>query len=95
MTPAVEVRDLFRVHQTPEGDAAALQGLRQTLGFPQLPHERRPDHVRTGGNRNPYLQPGVASKLHVRFPFRIAGEVRLAVARVACRGGSALRLAAD
>ena len=27
MTPAVEVRDLFRVHQTPEGDAAALQGL--------------------------------------------------------------------
>jgi ABC-type lipoprotein export system ATPase subunit len=24
---AIEVRDLFRVHQTPEGDAAALQGL--------------------------------------------------------------------
>ena len=27
MNPAVEVRDVFRVHQTPEGDAAALQGL--------------------------------------------------------------------
>jgi ABC-type lipoprotein export system ATPase subunit len=27
MTPALEVRDLFRVHSTPEGDAAALQGL--------------------------------------------------------------------
>jgi ABC-type lipoprotein export system ATPase subunit len=31
---AVEVRDLFRVHQTPEGDAAALQGLSLTV------HER-------------------------------------------------------
>jgi energy-coupling factor transport system ATP-binding protein len=27
MNPAVELRDVFRVHQTPEGDAAALQGL--------------------------------------------------------------------
>ncbi len=27
MTAAVEIRDLFRVHSTPEGDAAALQGL--------------------------------------------------------------------
>ena len=27
MSAAVEVRDLFRVHSTPEGDAAALQGL--------------------------------------------------------------------
>src|SRR5207249_2211114 len=27
MKPAVEARDLFRVHSTPEGDAAALQGL--------------------------------------------------------------------
>ena len=27
MTNAVELRDVFRVHQTPEGDAAALQGL--------------------------------------------------------------------
>ena len=24
---AVELRDVFRVHSTPEGDAAALQGL--------------------------------------------------------------------
>lgn len=30
MSSAVEIRDLFRVHSTPEGDAAALQGL--TLG---------------------------------------------------------------
>ena len=28
---AIEVRDLFRVHQTPEGDAAALQGLSLTV----------------------------------------------------------------
>ena len=27
MTDAVQVRDLFRIHSTPEGDAAALQGL--------------------------------------------------------------------
>ena len=27
MTTAIEVRDVFRVHSTPEGDAAALQGL--------------------------------------------------------------------
>ena len=27
MTAAVEAHDLFRVHSTPEGDAAALQGL--------------------------------------------------------------------
>src|SRR5207244_3677713 len=27
VTTAIEVRDLFRVHSTPEGDAAALQGL--------------------------------------------------------------------
>ncbi len=27
MTAAIELRDLFRVHSTPEGDAAALQGL--------------------------------------------------------------------
>ncbi len=26
-SPAIELRDVFRVHQTPEGDAAALQGL--------------------------------------------------------------------
>jgi ABC-type lipoprotein export system ATPase subunit len=28
---AIEVRDVFRVHQTPEGDAAALQGLSLTV----------------------------------------------------------------
>jgi ABC-type lipoprotein export system ATPase subunit len=28
---AIDVRDLFRVHQTPEGDAAALQGLSLTV----------------------------------------------------------------
>ena len=27
MTAALEAQDLFRVHSTPEGDAAALQGL--------------------------------------------------------------------
>ena len=27
MSLALEIRDLFRVHSTPEGDAAALQGL--------------------------------------------------------------------
>ena len=31
MTVAVETRDLFRVHSTPEGDAAALQGLTLTI----------------------------------------------------------------
>ncbi len=31
MTAAVEVRDLFRVHSTAEGDAAALQGLTLTV----------------------------------------------------------------
>ncbi len=31
MSAAVEVRDVFRVHQTPEGDAAALQGLSLTV----------------------------------------------------------------
>ena len=33
MSVAVDVRDLFRVHSTPEGDAAALQGL--TLSIPE------------------------------------------------------------
>ena len=33
MSLAVEARDLFRVHSTPEGDAAALQGL--TLSIPE------------------------------------------------------------
>ncbi|MFL5919737.1 MAG: ATP-binding cassette domain-containing protein [Gaiellaceae bacterium] len=32
MSVAIDVRDLFRVHSTPEGDAAALQGL--TLAIP-------------------------------------------------------------
>ena len=27
MSTAIELRDVFRVHSTPEGDAAALQGL--------------------------------------------------------------------
>ena len=27
MSAAIELRDVFRVHSTPEGDAAALQGL--------------------------------------------------------------------
>ena len=31
MTAAVVARDLFRVHSTPEGDAAALQGLTLTV----------------------------------------------------------------
>jgi ABC-type lipoprotein export system ATPase subunit len=31
MSAAVETRDLFRVHSTPEGDAAALQGLTLTI----------------------------------------------------------------
>jgi ABC-type lipoprotein export system ATPase subunit len=31
MSAAVEARDLFRVHSTPEGDAAALQGLSLTV----------------------------------------------------------------
>jgi len=31
MSAAVDVRDLFRVHSTPEGDAAALQGLTLTI----------------------------------------------------------------
>ena len=31
MIAAIEVRDVFRVHQTPEGDAAALQGLSLTV----------------------------------------------------------------
>jgi ABC-type lipoprotein export system ATPase subunit len=31
MSPAVETHDLFRVHSTPEGDAAALQGLTVTI----------------------------------------------------------------
>ena len=31
MSEAIEVRDVFRVHQTAEGDAAALQGLSLTV----------------------------------------------------------------
>jgi ABC-type lipoprotein export system ATPase subunit len=31
VSAAIEVRDVFRVHQTPEGDAAALQGLSVTV----------------------------------------------------------------
>ena len=31
MSVAIDVRDLFRIHQTPEGDAAALQGLSLTV----------------------------------------------------------------
>jgi len=32
MSPAIDARDVFRVHSTPEGDAAALQGLTLTVG---------------------------------------------------------------
>jgi ABC-type lipoprotein export system ATPase subunit len=32
VTPAIEARDLFRVYSTPEGDAAALQGLNLAVG---------------------------------------------------------------
>ncbi len=32
MTTAIELRDVFRVHSTPEGDAAALQGLSLRVG---------------------------------------------------------------
>jgi ABC-type lipoprotein export system ATPase subunit len=32
LSNAIEVRDVFRVHSTPEGDAAALQGLSLTVG---------------------------------------------------------------
>src|SRR5262245_22594901 len=35
------------------------------------------------------LETGVALDLHVLFPFRVAGETRLAVARVALRSGPA------
>ena len=31
MSAAIEARDVFRVHSTPEGDAAALQGLTLTV----------------------------------------------------------------
>ena len=33
---AVELRDVFRVHSTPEGDAAALQGLTLTVAEGEL-----------------------------------------------------------
>ncbi len=36
MTTAVELRDLFRVYSTPEGDAAALQGLSLDVGEREL-----------------------------------------------------------
>jgi ABC-type multidrug transport system ATPase subunit len=32
MSTAVDARDVFRVHSTPEGDAAALQGLTLSVG---------------------------------------------------------------
>ena len=36
MTAAVEARDVFRVHSTPEGDAAALQGLSLTVELGEI-----------------------------------------------------------
>ena len=33
---AIEIRDLFRVYSTPEGDAAALQGLTLEVGEHEL-----------------------------------------------------------
>ena len=36
MTDAVELRDVFRVFSTPEGDAAALQGLSLGIGEGEL-----------------------------------------------------------
>jgi ABC-type lipoprotein export system ATPase subunit len=36
VSAAVEAHDLFRVHSTPEGDAAALQGLSLTIGDGEL-----------------------------------------------------------
>jgi ABC-type lipoprotein export system ATPase subunit len=36
MSAAVEARDLFRVHSTPEGDAAALQGLSLTVELGEI-----------------------------------------------------------
>ena len=46
MTVAIEAQDLFRVHSTPEGDAAALQGLTLSVAEGEIltvlgPSERR------------------------------------------------------
>src|SRR4029077_11098022 len=83
------------VHLIVVDDPPALQRLRQALRFPQLPHERDTDDVRTGCNGNADRQSRVATDLHVLFPGVVAGESRLAVSGVAGCGRPALRLAAD
>ena len=45
MTTAVEARDVFRVHSTPEGDAAALQGLTLSVADGRDPDRARPERL--------------------------------------------------
>ena len=75
--------------------APALERLGQPLRFPLLPHERDTHDVRTRFDRDEHLQVRVARHLHELFPLDRAGEARLAVPRVARRGGPARGVAAD
>ena len=43
---AIELRDVFRVHSTPEGDAAALQGLTLAVGERYTTLETKVNFVR-------------------------------------------------
>src|SRR5262249_3914730 len=66
-----------------------------TFRLPQLPHETHANDTRARLDGDADLQPGVAGKLHVFFPFRIACEARLSTAGPACGGGPALGFASD
>src|SRR5262245_27628882 len=75
-------------------DPAALQRLRQSFRFPQLPDERDADDARTGFDRGADFESGIAADLHVFFPAVVAGKPRLAVTRVTGRRRPSLRAAA-
>src|SRR2546427_5325858 len=86
---------VIHVHLVIRNHPAPLQGLGKTLRLPELPDERHADHARSRLDRDADLQRSVSAKLHVLFPFGIAGKAWLTVARVTGRGRSARGSASD
>src|SRR5262245_28174233 len=76
-------------------DSATLLRLRKAFRLPHLTNEGHAHQMRTGPDRQPNLESGIPSSLHIPFPFGISGKTRLAVTGVTGRGRSAFGSAAD
>src|SRR6185369_5454413 len=83
------------VHLIVRNHAPALHRLREAFLREHLPNESHPDNVWARLYWNAQFEARVSGQLHVRFPLRITGKPRLAIACVTGRGRASLRLAAD